>query len=263
MLKAIAEKGYSVTASMPQNLPPSGFEFPGFADGYPDLVDLGSELRRLGMICMHGIALDDLGINSKLGPETPLEERFRIVIEDKPAVSTFVHPVEALRSTDPLWSTVGVVIGGGIIQAASRGDMSSIMSDGGRRRTIQQSPGEVRQELDQIAANDAYYRESRFALPHNEVVVAFPEVSGLYFVDTAGLMLHQINRKQVVAKDNTVPGIVCGLSIDLGLPVFAVRTTGVYRVGKFDPVTGVCDIAHIRLLRAADVVTAYTPGAGQ
>ena len=200
-----------------------------------ETADLAEELRNRTMFCLHGITADDLGINSLVGGETGLEERFRAAVVDRPAMSAVIHTEQATTSKAPLWSSIGVVIGGGAIQAASPSDMGSRMVADGRRDTIEQSPEEVREALDTICANDAKYPDYPL---HNEVVVDRPIVTGFYFKDTAGLMDNQINRDQVNAEPNTVPPLVRTMADQYKLPIFAVRTSGVYEVKEFDPETG-------------------------
>jgi hypothetical protein len=196
---------------------------------------LAPELRTRNMFCLHGIAGDDLGLNSLLPENTELEERFRIAIVDRPALSAEAHTHRAVTSKAPLWSTIGVMIGGGTLQAASPRDMSSRMLRYGQRQTLQQSMDDINQALDKIIANDEKY--PNYPL-HNEVVVSGPTVSALYFKDTSGLMINEINRKQVTAEPNTVPEIIRTVGAQFGLPIFAVRTSGVYEVKEFDADTG-------------------------
>jgi len=199
------------------------------------LLALSPELRQRNMFCLHGISLDTVGYNSLLSEATGLEERFRITIADKPVVSASVYAERATTSQAPLWSNVGVIIGEGRIQAASPTDISSLMLPNGERQTSKQSLDEIREALDAIAANNEKYPDYPLI---NEVAIREPTVTGLYFKDTAGLMPNQINTLQVTAPPNTVPEIVRKVSSAFGLPIFAVRTSGIFEVKTFDPVTG-------------------------
>ena len=68
----------------------------------------------------------------------------------------------------------------------------------------------------------------------NEVVVRSPEIAGLYFKDTSGLMPKEINHDQTVGEPNHIPEILPNLSIELDLPVYAIRHTGLYKVNVWD-----------------------------
>jgi hypothetical protein len=220
---------------------------------------LGPGLTSRNMFCLHGIAADDLGINSLVPANTSLEERFRVAVIDRPALSTVVHTQRATTSKAPLWSSVGVVIGDGSIQAAKPRDMSSVMLEHGKRQTIEQSPEEAQDALDKIASNDAKYPDYPL---DNEVVVSQPTVAGLYFKDTAGLMPNQINTNHVTADPNTVPELIRKVGTQFGLPIYAVRTSGVYEVREYDQDTGKyrLSLETAPRVQAAEVASRQPPG---
>jgi len=64
-------------------------------------------------------------------------------------------------------------------------------------------------------------------------VVRDPTIAGLFFKDTAGLLPSEIHPSGDFPP-NTVPELVRVMSERHGLPVFAVRHTGVYRVDAWD-----------------------------
>jgi len=187
------------------------------------------------MFCLHGVALDSVGRNSLLPEATSLAERFRIAIVEKPVLSAFAHTDQATTSKASFWSSVGVVIAEGMIQAASQRDISSVMLADGKRQTEAQSATAMKDALDKITASDARYPDYPL---DNELVIANPGAAGIYFKDTAGLMPYQINEQHVTATPNTVPPLIRALATEVGLPVFAVRTTGMYQVREWDTETG-------------------------
>lgn len=199
------------------------------------LPSLDTELARNDMFCLHGVALLDVGRNSQLPGDTSFEERFRIVVEESPTISAVVHTDDATTSKAVLWSDIGLVIGGGSLQAASPIDMSSVMTDDGSRYTPEQSAQDISAVIDQIAASDAKYPDHP---QHNEVVVSEPVIKALYFKDMSGLMPHQIDQSQPVFELNVIPKPVLDAAVRHSLPVFALRTSGVYRVDRFDERTG-------------------------
>lgn len=227
-----------------------------------EMLSLSEELKSRDMFCLHGVSLDDVGMNSIMPRDTSMEERFRVAIEERPALSAVVHTDTATTSKVALWSSVGVVIGEGKIQAASSRDMSSVMREDGSRQTPDHTHDDMRQALDRIAENDAKYGEHT---PSNEVVVQNPSVSGLYFKDTVGLMPYQINRNHVSSDPGTVPRIIRELGRQFNLPVYAVRTSGMYQVGHYDNETGKYSIGadSTRRMHSEDVLVPKADKSGQ
>lgn len=203
--------------------------------GSENLPELASELSQHNMFCFHGIALDSVGLNSGIAENATLVDRFEIAIRERPTLSTSVHEEKAMTSKAPIWSNVGVMISDGQIQAASHTDMSSVMLSDGARATPQQSTEEIVSAIEKIAENDNKYSEYPLL---NEVVIKNPEIFGLYFKDTAGLMDYQINRNQITADPNTIPQVIREIAIEHGLPIFAIRTSGVYEAKEFDVESG-------------------------
>ena len=227
---------------------------------------LGAELAAHQMFCLHGVALDSddilslAGTNSLLPSDTTLHERFRMAIEERPTLSAVAHNEPATTSHATLWGNIGVVIADGDIQAARSGDLSSVMSEGGARKTREeQSPSDIAAALDRIAALDERYPKSP---EHNEVVVRDPSIAAVYFKDTAGLMPNQINRAQTTADSNTVPELVREVGEEFGLPIFAIRTSGVYEVKHFDPVTGIYRLGteDVTKVHAGEIASAHISG---
>lgn len=191
-------------------------------------LDLGAELEQRGMFCLHGVVGVDLGLNNAVAPGTSLEDRFRIVVADEPPIATAVYKKEVLTNHVSIWGNIGVVIRAGEIQFA--GDDAGSTVVGTDRVTQAQTTEEISQGLNAIER----WQETFLRPKVNEVVVRKPIVSGLYFKESSGLMPHEINRDQTVAEPNHIPKILRDLSLELKLPVYTIRHTGLYVINAFD-----------------------------
>lgn len=193
-------------------------------------LSLGGILSDHGMFCLHGIAGADLGLNNAVPSSLSLKERFRIVIGSLPEISTAIYRKDCLGNQTSLWGNIGIILRDGDLQFANRFDAGTTVS-GGRRNIATQSEEE---RLSIIGEIDIWQQSHGKLSVLNEVVVSDPKIAGLYFKDTSGLSPRQINRDQTTAQPNHIPKIISELAEELDLPVYAIRTTGVYEIIRSD-----------------------------
>jgi hypothetical protein len=143
--------------------------------------DVGNMIREHNAFFFHGInteADEAQKVNGVINPDIPVGDRLKLLLSLEPSISTStIKQGATMKDNLALWSRAGVLLNGGRIDEAGRGDIASVSSGIGRRETSQthyKKLGSVSEAIE--SRGDGY----------NELVIREPKIAGYYLWVDAG-----------------------------------------------------------------------------
>lgn len=193
-------------------------------------VNLRQELLGLDAFCVHAIRPIGSGNNRLLPINTSVGVKFGIALAHRPPLEASVMAAQAATNAATLWGNAGLLIADGVITHASPGDASSVARSMTERTTRKiQTPEQI---IAGLRTAVQYSRQKGSIL--NEVNISSPVWGGLCFRDTSGLQPgYDYNPDELTTEPSTIPPLLLALHEQTGLPIFALRHPGLFRIEQY------------------------------
>lgn len=180
---------------------------------YLDVSDVSKVIEDKNVVFVHGLSVIAPTQNSQMSTAATIEQKAIVDLALTPDLSC-----STIRQGDgraQYWSEVGLLLNGGRIRAASKGDAATIAGRGGRRNFGHAATENLGKAIQGAIEHDP----SSGTGGYNEIVVRNPEICGFYVSLDVGISDLPISIEKV---ENILK--------NLGLPLYGVENGVLYEV---------------------------------